>query len=115
MKKLSQIIVVLVVLVISGCAGTTNPAPFVTTKVVVKSPPPPILPKVEPIAPRPVKWHIVTPDNVTETFNSLAPNKVLFALDAKSYENLSLNINDTIRLIREYKAVIKAYGESQKR
>jgi hypothetical protein len=70
------------------------------------------VPSVDRISTKPVEWIVITPDNVEDVFNQLkADNKsiVVFALSATGYENLSLNIAELTKLIKQQQAINKAY------
>lgn len=70
--------------------------------------PPPIavLPDPEPVQALPVQWRVLTQDELP------AGNFQVFALDTRNYENLSLNMADTIRWIREAREALRLYREA---
>ena len=54
----------------------------------------------------------MTPDNAQSIFEKLENDKkqiVVFAVDEKGYEALSLNVTDLLKLVKQQKAVITAY------
>ena len=74
--------------------------------------PPLVLPVPDTITTKPVEWIVVTPDNVEEVFKDLQSsntNVVLFAVTDEGYENLSLNIAELMKLVKQQKAIIAAY------
>ena len=74
--------------------------------------PPLVLPVPDTITTKPVEWIIVTPDNAEEVFKDLQSsntNVVLFAVTDEGYENLSLNIAELMKLVKQQKAIIAAY------
>lgn len=61
---------------------------------------------------RPVEWIVITPDNFEQKLEILKKNNeeyVFFALTTTGYENLSKNMADILRFVREQNAVIIAY------
>lgn len=71
-----------------------------------------ILPETTPINTRKVEWKIITPENINDVFNELSKSNqqpVLFALTTNGYENVSVNMAEIMRLIREKDAIIIAY------
>jgi hypothetical protein len=74
--------------------------------------PAPIVPSVDQIQLRDVKWIIITPENVDEIFNSLPSDAVLFAVTTSGYESLGLNISDIRAMIQQQQRIIAIYQES---
>lgn len=110
MKKILPI--ALAVLFLTGCSFLTPPV----TEIKVDAPPlekPKLtLPDVDKYNARTIKWIIVTPDNVEAVFEVLekdGTNLALFALTDDGYENLSLNMADIIKLIKQQQSIIAAY------
>ncbi len=86
-------------------------------RVVVKTQPvatpKPIVPPVDQLRMRDVKWIVITPENIEEHFAALGSGEVvLFAVTAQGYENLALNLSDVRANIDQYKAVIAVYERS---
>ena len=74
--------------------------------------PPLVLPVPDTITTKPVEWIVVTPDNAEKVFKDLQSsntNVVLFAVTDEGYENLSLNIAELMKLVKQQKAIIAAY------
>ena len=71
-----------------------------------------VLPVPDTITTKPVEYIIVTPDNGEEVFKDLQSsntNVVLFAVTDEGYQNLSLNIAELMKLVKQQKAIIAAY------
>lgn len=86
-------------------------------RVVVKTQPvatpKPIVPPVDQLRMRDVKWVVITPENIDEQFAKITTGEVvLFAVTAQGYENLALNLSDVRANIDQYKAVIGVYERS---
>lgn len=62
------------------------------------------LPQPRPIGTRPVKWTVLTPDNLP------SGDFVLFALTPPNYEALSLNQAETLRWVLEAKHRLDYYN-----
>lgn len=75
--------------------------------------PAPIVPPVDQLRLREVKWIIITPENIEESFAKIQSGEVvLFALTTDGYENIALNLSDIRALIEQQKKIIAIY-ESQ--
>ena len=72
-------------------------------------PPKPTVPTPDELNLREFKFIVVTPENVVETFNNLKGDKAIFALTAKDYENMSLNLSDIRAYIQQQKEIIVIY------
>lgn len=73
-----------------------------------------ILPEVDALNMRTIKWIVITEDNIEEVFAELKENNTslaLFALTDNGYESMSLNLADIIKLIKQQQAVIAAYKD----
>lgn len=92
---------------LAGCA--TSPRPIITAPL---ERPDIVLPGVDKIKARDVKWIVVTEDNVAQVFADLkksGANLVLFAVTDKGYEAISLNMADLLKLAKQQRTVIGAY------
>jgi len=72
------------------------------------------LPSVDRFSQRPLNWIVLTHDNVEDVFEELKnENKqiVVFAVDEKGYEALTLNVTDLLKLVKQQNAVITAYKQ----
>lgn len=104
---------ILITILISAC-GVKQPDPITVTEIrsnIIERPTL-ILPETTPINTRNVEWKIITPENIDEIFKEMTSSNqqpVLFALTTSGYENVSLNMAEIMRLIREKDAIIVAY------
>ena len=66
----------------------------------------------------PVEWKILTPDSMEEYLNDLkegeAPAQAWYSLTGKGYENLSGNMADIKRYLRQVLSIIEYYRELDK-
>jgi len=63
---------------------------------------------------KPIKWFIITPENVDEIFERLKTEKydlVLFGLTDDGYKNLSNNMAELKKYMIEQKLIIQKYKE----
>lgn len=105
---MKYILVLISALALSGCFGAK--------KVDIKATP--VAPTVihpqipDQLQMREVKWTVFNRNKI-ETLLADFPDQeiVLFALSAKGYENLSLNMGEVIRYLKEQKGVIIYYRE----
>ena len=105
-------IILVSVLFIAGCAAQDVPVAPITVQSKPIPRPPLNLPSVTPITSQPVKWIIVTPDNVDEIFAQMkadGKDPVIFGVDGTGYKNLSLNVQESLRVILQQQAVIDGY------
>lgn len=98
-------------LLISGCSvPNVEPVQSVEVRTVEVSKPAPIVPSVDQLKLREVKWVVLTPDNVDQKFKEITNGEmVFFALTKDGYENLSLNLSDVRSNIEQYKRIIAVY------
>lgn len=71
-----------------------------------------ILPETSVYKARPIEWTIITEENAATKFNELTSKgqqPVFFALTAKGYENVSLNLAELLKILQEQRSVIVAY------
>jgi len=107
------LLLILITTLISAC-GVKQPDPITVTEIrsnIIERPTL-ILPETTPINTRNVEWKIITPENIDEIFKEMTSSNqkpVLFALTTSGYENVSLNMAEIMRLIREKDAIIVAY------
>lgn len=100
----------LTLLLVSACSKPPIQEIKISAKPIDK--PELVLPYADPIKARDVQWIIITPDNYEKVFNDLAKKGqpiVLFALNDKGYENISLNLSDIRAFIQQQQAIIAAY------
>lgn len=100
-----------ITLVISACS-TPTPEPVIEVRSKPIERPVLSLPSSTSYQTRPVEWVIITPENFNEKIETLKNNKeetAFFALSPTGYENLSKNMADILRFVREQNSVIVAY------
>lgn len=69
------------------------------------------LPSLDTIQLKEVTWVILTKENFEEEVAKLPDGVVFFAMNTKSYENLSLNLNDLRSYIQGQQTIIAAYNK----
>ena len=111
---MKNLMIVSLMTLLTGCSSLNlQPRPLdVSLKPTDR--PPLVVPSVDVIDSRTVRWVVVTPENVEEVFADLQESGnsiVLFALTDRGYENLSLNMADITRLIRQQQSIIAAYRQ----
>tara|TARA_R110001599_G_scaffold52982_3_gene148242 strand:- start:1157 stop:1456 length:300 start_codon:yes stop_codon:yes gene_type:complete len=66
----------------------------------------------------PVEWTVLNPDLMQEYLDDLnegnAPTNVWYALTTKGYENLSTNMAEVKRYLRQVLSILKYYREQDK-
>lgn len=108
---IKSILIVLATLTLTACSNIPkiiNPVVETVDKPTLE------LPEVDTFNARNVGWVIVTPENVNTIFADMQDSNqkiVLFAVTEEGYENLSLNIADIIKLVKQQKAIIAAYKQ----
>lgn len=86
-----------------------EPPPRIVTETQLVKPPKPNVPKADELNLRDFEFVVITPDNIEEVFANIRGDKVLFAVTAKGYENIALNLSDIRSLIQQQKAIIAIY------
>lgn len=99
---------------LSACS---SPAPVqpVQVRTLEVPRPAPVVPSVDQLQLRDVKWAIITPENVDEVFASMSGETVLFAVTADGYEALALNLSDVRAMIQQQQRIIAIYQSSYQR
>ena len=104
---------VVVLLIFSGCSTFRSEKQIeVITEEIEK--PKLNLDVVEPLDLKPVKWIVLTRENVEEVFTNLekdGKSVALFALDTDTYEILAVNMEDIKRYILTQKTILVKYKE----
>ena len=121
MKRSSmKILLFLALLLVSGCSilGSRRDIPEVKpieVVTVVKQAPtyhPPLPNQIDPV---PVEWTVLTPELMQEYLDDLnegnAPTNAWYALTTKGYENLSTNMAEVKRYLRQVLSILKYYRE----
>lgn len=118
MKKL---ILTLCLITISGCAWLQKPesvkpeVKIITEQVPVTIYQPPYPRSVEL---EDIKWFVITQDNLAEKIAELkkiqGESIVVFAMTPQSYENMSYNLQELRRYIRQQNEIIQYYQDVTK-
>jgi hypothetical protein len=115
LRLIRNVLLCSLVVTSSGCAslslfGKEEVKPVeIQTKAVDKTPL--NIENPSPINTNPIKWLIVTPDNVDEAFASLEGNKVLFAITDDGYQDLSMLMAEIRNFINAQRVIIIKYKE----
>ena len=120
--NLMKTLIFLFLLLISGCSilGSGRDIPEVkpveVVTVVKKAPTyhPPLPNQIEPV---PVEWTVLNPELMQEYLDDLnegkAPTNAWYALTTKGYENLSTNMAEVKRYLRQVLSILKYYREQE--
>ena len=115
-----KILIFLILLLVSGCSilGSSRDIPEVkpveVVTVVQKAPTyhPPLPNQIDPV---PVEWTVLTPDLMQTYLDDLkegnAPTNVWYGLTTKGYENLSTNMAEVKRYLRQVLSILKYYRD----
>jgi hypothetical protein len=120
--KMVATLVGLVLSLLSGCSllggGSFKPTEVKPVEVVtvVKEAPMYHPPPPGAISAMPVEWTVLTPAIMQEYLDDLekgeAPMNVWYSLTSKGYENLSYNMAEIKRYLRQTKSIIQYYSET---
>ena len=109
----SCLLLVVVLLIFSSCSTFKSEKQVeVITQEIEK--PKLNLEVVEPLDLKPVKWIVITRENVAEVFTNLeqeGKSVALFALDTDTYEVLAINMEDIKRYILTQNKILVKYKE----
>ena len=109
----SCLLLVVVLLIFSSCSTFKSEKQVeVITQEIEK--PKLNLEVVEPLDLKPVKWIVITRENVAEVFTNLeqeGKSVALFALDTDTYEILAINMEDIKRYILTQNKILVKYKE----
>tara|TARA_Y100001937_G_scaffold50043_1_gene69678 strand:- start:1697 stop:2077 length:381 start_codon:yes stop_codon:yes gene_type:complete len=115
-----KILLFLTLLLVSGCSilGSSRDIPEVkpveVVTVVKKAPTyhPPLPNQIDTV---PVEWTVLNPELMQEYLDDLnegnAPTNAWYALTTKGYENLSTNMAEVKRYLRQVLSILKYYRE----
>ena len=115
-----KLLLLAVLLLVSGCSilgsGRNVPdvKPVEVVTVVKKAPMyhPPLPNNIESV---PVEWTVLNPELMQAYLDDLnegnAPTNVWYALTTKGYENLSINMAEVKRYLRQVISIVKYYKE----
>ena len=107
-----------ILLVLSGCSllpsKTDSPkVQAVEVVTVAKNPVRYHPPLPNAVAPLPVEWTVLPPETMSEYLEDLregnAPTNAFYGLTTKGYENLSQNMAEVTRYIRQVLSIIEYY------
>jgi len=110
-------VLALVLLVIcSGCTAFRPPEVRPVEVVTIEKPAPMYHPPLPPrIKSMPVEWKILTPDTMEEYLNDLkageAPVNAWYSLTTKGYENISNNMAQIQRYIKQVLSIVEYYRD----
>ena len=119
-RSLMKALLFLALLLVSGCSmfGSSRDIPEVkpveVITVVKKAPTyhPPLPNQINPV---PVEWTVLNPELMQEYLDDLnegkAPTNAWYALTTKGYENLSTNMAEVKRYLRQVLSILKYYKE----
>ena len=119
-RSLMKALLFLALLLVSGCSmfGSSRDIPEVkpveVITVVKKAPTyhPPLPNQINPV---PVEWTVLNPELMQEYLDDLnegnAPTNVWYGLTTKGYENLSTNMAEVKRYLRQVLSILKYYRE----
>ncbi len=110
--KLSILIVLMAMLTLTGCSSLLRVPDILKVQTAPVEKHQLKVPKVDQYDARNLEWIVLTPENVDEVFAKLKDSKtdlVLFAVTDDGYQNLSLNMADIIKLVKQQKSIIAAY------
>lgn len=109
----SCLLLVVVLLIFSGCSTFKSEKQIeVITQEIEK--PKLNLDVVEPLDLKPIKWIVITRENVAQVFNEIeqeGKSVALFALDTDTYEILAINMEDIKRYILTQNQILIKYKE----
>ena len=118
--NLMKLSLLLILLLVSGCSmfGSSRDipevAPVEVVTVIKKAPTyhPPLPNEIDPV---PVEWTVLNPELMQDYLDDLnegnAPTNVWYALTTKGYENLSTNMAEVKRYLRQVLSILKYYKE----
>ena len=118
--NLMKLSLLLILLLVSGCSifGSNRDipqvAPVEVVTVVEKAPVyhPPLPNEIVPV---PVEWTVLNPELMQTYLDDLnegnAPTNVWYALTTKGYENLSTNMAEVKRYLRQVLSILKYYRD----
>jgi hypothetical protein len=120
---LQRLLILIVILSLPACSmfGGFQPKPEIkSVEVVTIEKPAPVYHPVLPpeVSFLPVQWRVLTPDVMEEYVTDLkageAPTNVYYGLTVKGYENLSFNMSDIKRYLRQILNIVDYYQDLTK-
>ena len=102
-------------MLLSSCASSvpdSNPD-IVITKYVEVPRPAPIVPPVDQLELKGLKWVVITPSNIDSKFEEIKNGEIVFfALTSEGYEDLSINLSNIRAIIEQHQEIIAVYENS---
>ena len=116
MKQMKKIIVSFFVIALSSCSALplmqSKPVEVVTIAEPMPMYHPPLPMEVQLVD---IDWEILTPEIMQEYLNQIdngsAPETAYYSLTSKDYENLSMNMAEVKRYIRDTLSIVEFYRE----
>jgi len=100
----------MMILSLAACSSNpVQPPAKIVTNTEYVTPPQPIVTLPDTLELKEIEFIIVTPENIEEVLTNLKDDKVLFALTAKGYEDIALNLSDIRAYIQQQNQVILLY------
>jgi hypothetical protein len=103
------------ILLLSGCSALDRNPQVAPVEVVTVTKPAPVYhpPLPSAVSALPVEWTVLTPQTMQEYLDDLsegnAPTNAFYGLTTKGYENLSSNMADIVRYIRQLASIVDYY------
>lgn len=113
--KIINVLLILILLISLPACGSFEKIITVTTKPA--DIPDKVVQEPDVVTLRKIEWHILTDQNISEIISKIQDEgntPVLFALTARDYENLSLNMKDIIILMMQQKEIINTFKTKKK-
>jgi hypothetical protein len=113
MRVVNLSVGLLLTVLLAGCASTNTP----TTAIVQVEKPTMMLPNVDQVRLKDVEWYVVTRDAKADSPGHIdnvwkkATKDSLFAVTSSGYENLSLNMAELVKVVKQLQAQVKAYKD----
>ena len=116
MKQMNKIIVSFFVIALSSCSALplmqSKPVEVVTIAEPMPMYHPPLPMEVQLVD---IDWEILTPELMQEYLNQIdngsSPETAYYSLTSKDYENLSMNMAEVKRYIRDTLSIVEFYRE----
>ena len=112
MQLLKSFVILSVLLVASACS--TTPKTIIQTKIITKTIP--AIERPRPVVMNDVKFYVVTEDTlddfIAEFKKANAGELVFVATNVKGYENISLNLADIKRYLKQQNEIIVYYEKN---
>ena len=114
-----KVLLISFILLTTGCSSVLSKPPKVDpVEIITVQKPAPMYhpPLPEAVSPAVVKWKILNPETMREYMTNYekgdAPAVAYYSLTTQGYENLSNNIADVKRYIRQNLAIIEYYRDN---